>query len=157
MEFIDNRVKSFKSKYGKAMNNRFLLHAQIESTAETTAGVRIANGQELPIYAHLRHSGLFHKYFPSGVSDHFPFDSTAINNPDAILDIFKGGFEVGARYLSSYRQDGDLVRVSVYLVKKSDLERLKNGFHVNYGNIRYGKEQILNHNILDRMVRTTDE
>ena len=41
MEFIDNRVKSFKSKYGKAMNNRFLLHAQIESTAETTAGVRI--------------------------------------------------------------------------------------------------------------------
>jgi len=43
------------------------------------------------------------------------------------------------------------------LVKKSDLERLKNGLHVNYGNIRYGKEQILDHNILDRMVRTTDE
>jgi len=157
MEFIDNKVKSFKSKYGKSMNNRFLLHAQIESTAETTAGVRIANGQELPIYAHLRHSGLFHKYFPSGVSDHFPFDSTAINNPEAILDIFKGGFEVGARYLSAYRQDGDLVRVSGYLVKKSDIERLKNGLHVNYGNIRYGKEQILDHNILDRMVRTTDE
>ncbi|WP_333638056.1 glycyl radical enzyme domain-containing protein [Tissierella praeacuta] len=71
--------------------------------------------------------------------------------------MFKGGFEVGARYLSAYRQDGDLVRVSGYLVKKSDLERLKNGLHVNYGNIRYGKEQILDHNILDRMVRTTDE
>ncbi|WP_084725258.1 glycyl radical enzyme domain-containing protein [Tissierella praeacuta] len=54
-----------------------------------------------------------------------------MNNPEAILDIFKGGFEVGARYLSAYRQDGDLVRVSGYLVKKSDLERLKNGLHVN--------------------------
>ncbi|WP_425086029.1 glycyl radical enzyme domain-containing protein [Tissierella praeacuta] len=29
------------------------------------------------------------------------------------------------------RQDGDLVRVSGYLVKKSDLERLKNSLHVN--------------------------
>ena len=157
MDFIDTRVKNFKSKYGKSMNNRFLLHAQIESTAETTAGVRIANGQELPIYAHLRHSGLFHKYFPSGVSDHFPFDSTAINNPEAILNIFKGAFEVGMRYISAYTQDGDLVRVSGYLVKKSDLERLANGVHVNYGNIRYGKEQILDHNILDRMIRTIEE
>lgn len=157
MDFIDSRVKSFHSRYGKITNNRFLLHAQIESTSETTAGVRIANGQELPIYAHMKHSGLFHKYFPSGVSDHFPFESTAINNPESILDIFKGGFEVGMRYISAYTEDGDLVRVSGYLVKKSDLERLKNGLHVNYGNIRYGKEQIENHNILDRMVRTTNE
>jgi len=159
LDVIKERVDSFKSKYGKIWNNRFILHSQVGAAndEDTTAGTRIAIGEEIPLYDHLKQAGMFHKYFPSGTGDHFPFDHTAIENPQAVLDIFNGGFDSGMRYISAYPEDGDLIRVTGYLVKKSDLEKFNNGEQVSYDTIQYAQEPLNNYGILNRKVRNTND
>lgn len=123
MDEIDRMVKEFHSDYSPAFGHRFLLHAQVGLAEDKVSpGVRIPIGDEPPLYDHLRQAGMFHKYFPSGVGDIFPFDDTAKRNPQAVLDIFKGAFSVGMRYISTYGADSDLIRVTGYLVKKSEVQ-----------------------------------
>ena len=159
MDSIQERVNKFKSKYGKVWNNKFMLHSQVGAAGDkgTTPGMRIAIGKEIPLYDHLKQAGMFHKYFPSGIGDHFPFDYTANENPQAILDIFNGAFASGMRYISAYPEDGDLIRVTGYLVKKSDLEKLNNGKQVSYDTIQYAQEPLNDYGILDRKVRNTND
>jgi YjjI family glycine radical enzyme len=159
LDVIKERVDNFESKYGKIWNNRFILHSQVGAAndEDTTAGTRIAIGEEIPLYDHLKQAGMFHKYFPSGTGDHFPFDHTAIENPQAVLDIFNGGFDSGMRYISAYPEDGDLIRVTGYLVKKSDLEKFNNGKQVSYDTIQYAQEPLNNYGILNRKVRNTND
>lgn len=155
MENIKERVNKFQSKYGKIWGNRFMLHAQVGAAndEDTTPGMRIAIGQEIPLYDHLKQAGMFHKYFPSGIGDHFPFDHTANENPQAIVDIFNGGFASGMRYISAYPQDGDIIRVTGYLVKKSDLEKFNNGKQVSYDTIQYAQTPLNDYKIFERKVR----
>lgn len=129
MEKLQSEVFGFKSKYANNWGNHFWLHSQVgaEGDEETTPGVRIPIGEEPALYDQIRQAGLFHKYFPTGVGDIFPFDSTAKKNPGAILDIIKGAFNSGMRYMSVYEEDGETIRVTGYLVKKSEIERYKEG------------------------------
>ena len=154
MDFIDERVKNFKSAYSPVWNHRFMLHAQVGAANDegTTAAHRIPIGQEPDLYNHLRQAAKFQKYFPSGVGDHFPFDETAKRNPKAVLDVFKGGFKLGNRYLSAYNDDGDLIRVTGYLVKKSDVEAFKAGKQVTYDTAQYAADPLTKYGILDRKV-----
>lgn len=69
----------------------------------------------------------FHKYFPSGTGDIFPIDLTVHKNPEYILDIIKGAFRKDLRYLSFYASDSDVIRVTGYLVKRSEMEKLDAG------------------------------
>lgn len=159
LDIIKERVDNFESKYGKIWGNRFILHSQVGAAGDeaTTAGVRIAIGEEIPLYEHLKQAGMFHKYFPSGIGDHFPFDHTANENPQAVLDIFNGGFASGMRYISAYPEDGDLIRVTGYLVKKSDLEKFNSGKPVSYDTIQYAQEPLNNYGIFNRKVRSTND
>jgi YjjI family glycine radical enzyme len=159
LDLIQNRIDQFESKYCDIWNHRYALHAQVgaDNDQDTSAGVRIAIGQEIALYDHLRHAGLFHKYFPSGIGDHFPFDYTAKENPQAVLDIFNGGFSLGMRYISAYPENGDLIRVTGYLVKKSDLEKINRGEQVSYDTIQYAQEPLNENRILERKVRGTND
>lgn len=158
MDAIKERVDKFQSKYGKIWGNRFMLHSQVGAANDegTTAGVRIAIGKEPSLYDHLKQAGMFHKYFPSGIGDHFPFDHTAKENPQAVLDIFNGGFSCGMRYISAYPEDGDLIRVTGYLVKKSDLEKFNKGQQVSYDTIQYAQQPLNEYGILNRKVRSVN-
>lgn len=155
MELIQKEVDAFESKYSDFWNHRYMLHAQVGADQDqgTSAGVRIAIGHELPIYEHMQQAGMFHKYFPSGIGDHFPFDHTVLNNPQAVLDIFEGGFASGMRYISCYAEDGDLIRVTGYLIKKSDLEAYNQGKQVSYDTVQYAQEAINTYGVLNRKVR----
>lgn len=154
MDFIEERVKNFTSAYSPVWNHRFMLHAQVGAANDegTTAAHRIPIGQEPDLYTHIRQAAKFQKYFPSGVGDHFPFDETAKRNPKAVLDVFKGGFKLGNRYLSAYNDDGDLIRVTGYLVKKSDVEAFKAGKQVTYDTAQYAADPLTKYGILDRKV-----
>ncbi|WP_322621901.1 YjjI family glycine radical enzyme [Aedoeadaptatus coxii] len=154
MDFIEERVKHFTSDYSPVWNHRFMLHAQVGAANDegTTAAHRIPIGQEPDLYTHIRQAAKFQKYFPSGVGDHFPFDETAKRNPKAVLDVFKGGFKLGNRYLSAYNDDGDLIRVTGYLVKKSDVEAFKAGKQVTYDTAQYAADPLTKYGILDRKV-----
>lgn len=156
MDKIDQLVRAFPSKYSPCTGHRFLLHAQVGLAEDVSApGVRIPIGRELPLYDHLRQAGLFHKYFPTGVGDIFPFETTAKQNPEAILDIFKGAFSVGMRYISTYGADSDLIRVTGYLVKKSEVRAVteENTNAINDMSLT-AYQTLKNARILERKVRT---
>ena len=46
------------------------------------------------------------------------------------MDIVKGAFEKEARYLSFYSSDSDVIRITGYLVKRSEIEKLRAGNNV---------------------------
>lgn len=156
MEAVKARVENFRSAYSPVWDHRFMLHAQVGAAGDegTTAAHRIPIGREPDLYTHLRQAAKFQRYFPSGVGDHFPFDETAKRNPKAVLDVFKGGFRLGNRYLSAYNDDGDLIRVTGYLVKKSDVEAFHNGKQVTYDTAQYAADPLKKYGILERKVET---
>lgn len=126
MTIISNFTSKYECPYCDIANHRLLLHAQvgIDTDKGITSGLRIPV-EDAPdsIYDHLRHSARFHKFIPTGCSDIFPFDSTAERNPAAVLDIIKGGFQLGQKYIALYGADSDLVRITGYLVKRSEMEK----------------------------------
>ncbi len=151
-------VSEHESQYCKGTDNHFLLHAQvgIDTDLGISPGCRIPIGEEPPIYEHLLQSAPFHKYFPSGIGDVFSFDETVKNNPDYLLDIVKGGFSSGLRYISFYASDSDLIRITGYLVKKSDMERLQKGGQALHDTVALGLGAVQNSKVLERKVRGND-
>ena len=155
LETMKECVNSFKSKYCNCTDHHFTMHAQvgIDSDYDISPGARIAIGSELPLHEHLKHCGMVHPYFTSGVGDIFPFDATAQRNPDAILDMIKGGFSQGMRYFSTYSSDSDVIRITGYLVKKSDVAKLDAGIAVPQANAMWGYYEVKNSKVYDRKVR----
>lgn len=156
LEKLQECVNSFESKYCDCTEHHFPLHAQvgIDSDYDISPGARIAIGSELPLHQHLHHCAKVHHFFPSGVGDIFPFDETAKRNPDAILDLIKGGFKEGMQYFSTYSSDSDVIRITGYLVKKSDIAKLDNGIAVPQANAKWGYYEVKNSKIYERKVRS---
>ena len=158
MDRLQELVNEHTSAYSKAFDHKFMLHAQVGlGEVGVTPGVRIPIGREIPLYDHLRQAGLYHPYFQTGVGDIFPFEVTAKKNPEAVLDIFKGAFKVGMRYISTYAEDSDLIRVTGYLVKKSEVFALHDEGKVainDMSSVAYNTIQM--HHTLDRKVRSID-
>ncbi len=155
MQRLEQLVHTHQNPHCGASGGHFVLHAQvgIDSDIGISPGARIAIGEELPLYQHLRHAGEFHHYFPSGTGDIFPFDETYERNPSAILDIIDGGFASGMRYFSTYGKDSDVIRITGYLVKKSDMEALARGETVLQNNVIWGLGEARHGRILERKVR----
>lgn len=154
LQTLNDALASYESKYCDITGHHFVLHAQvgIDSDIGITPGIRIGIGDEPDLYSHLRHECQFQKYFPSGVGDIFPFDETAKGNVSGILDIIKGCFDQGMRYFSTYSEDCDVVRVTGYLVKKSDMQKLDQGEAVAQANATWGLYASKNQHALERKV-----
>ncbi len=127
MEKLSQLVADHKAPYCSGFNDQYRLHAQVgidSDGREDSPGARIRVGNEPEIFEHIVHSGKFHKYFPTGIGDIFKFEETWLNTPNALLDIIKGAFKMNMRYFSGYLDSNDVVRVTGYLVKKSELYKL---------------------------------
>ena len=149
-------MKAHKNPYCEYWNGSFILHAQVglADDQNVTPGTRIPIGEELPLYEHMRQAGKFHKFFPSGTGDIFPFDMTSAGNPEAVLDVIKGGFKVGMRYISTYSSDSDVIRITGYLVKRSDIEALEQGRQVVNDTVVLGMGAKKNCHVYERKVRS---
>ena len=66
-----------------------------------------------------------HRLFQAGVSDVLAFDDTARRNPQAVVDVIRGAFAVGMRDFTFNLDSNDFVRITGYLVRKSDLARIE--------------------------------
>jgi len=155
MDIIDEFNKNHHNKYCEVTNCNFLLHAQvgIGDDENESPGTRIPIGEEPDdIIDHLRVLSNFHKYFPSGTGDIFPVDVTVHRNPEYVLDIIKGAFKQNLRYLSFYSSDSDVVRITGYLVKRSEIEKLESGQNVIHDTTALGKGMADNAHILDRKI-----
>ena len=128
MDVIDKRVAEHVAPYCDATGHRYRLHAQV---GIDTDGMDDSPGTRIPIFAEptmleqLEVNEKFHPYFPTGTGDIFKFEETYEKTPEAILPIIKGSLSRGLRYFSGYLENSDVVRVTGYLVKKSEIEKLR--------------------------------
>ncbi len=130
LETIENIVNSHKGLYCSGCDNKYQMHAQVgidSDGLDDAPGCRVPVGYEPELFEHISLESKLHKYFPCGVGDIFKLDQTWDNSKDAILDIIKGAFNSGMRYFTAYSADNDVVRVTGYLVKKSEIDKLNNG------------------------------
>lgn len=155
MEAMQIEVNKATNPHLKATNGKYLLHAQvgIDTDIGISPGVRIPIGEEPPIYDHIFNAQKFHKYFPSGVGDIFTFDETVGKNPEYVLNLIKGAFKNGMRYVSFYGDDADVIRITGYLVKKSEIEKLSKGEMVLRDTVALGKGAVDNAKIYERKIR----
>jgi YjjI family glycine radical enzyme len=156
MDTLDGLVKGHHNPYCAATGGNFLLHGQvgIETDAGESPATRIPIGEEPEeLSDHLTHCGFFHKYFPAGTGDIFVIEPTARRNPDYILDMVKGGFAKGGRYFSIHSGDSDVIRVTGYLVKRSEMDKLKAGRNVLQNTTALGLGAAINAHVLERKRR----
>ena len=129
--FIANWVSQRKMPYCNGNNGRALLHSQsgIDLDIGVTAGTRIPIGTEPSLLEHLKTVGRHHHLFASGISDVLSFDETAVKNPLAVVDVIKGAFKSGMRDFTFNLDSNDFIRITGYLVRKSDLEKMPAARH----------------------------
>jgi hypothetical protein len=101
----------------------------------------------------LKQVSRFQKYFPSGIGDIFPFEKTYKENIPALVNIVEGAIKNNIRYLSLYSSDSDVIRISGYLVKRSEIEKLRNGSPVLRDTVVLGKGAVDHMKVLDRKVQ----
>jgi YjjI family glycine radical enzyme len=149
-------VKAHRNPHCEVAGGHFLLHGQvgIDSDVGESPATRIPIGQEPEeLSDHLIHCGLFHGYFPAGTGDVFTVEATAGRNPAYLLDMVKGGFAKGGRYFSIYSSDSDVIRVTGYLVKRSEMDKLSAGRNVLQDTTALGLGSAVNGHILERKRR----
>jgi len=155
---LDSIVGKHSAPYAGRTDNRYLLHAQVgadlsEEDKDNTPAHRIRVGEEPLLPLHLNQSAPFHEYFKSGTGDLFAFDQTYLDHPDAILDIIKGAFAKGYRYITAYLQNSDLIRVTGYLVKRSEVEKFNNDKVVLRDTAIFGSGTNKNAGVFNRKTR----
>ncbi len=127
MNEVERMVKEHHGVYCEGCDNRYVLHAQVgidSDGRDNSPGARIPIGSEPDLSDHIECESHFHHYFVSGIGDIFKFDDTWNHTQSALLDIIKGAFVSGMRYFTGYNADCDVVRVTGYLVKKSEIAKL---------------------------------
>ncbi|PKH62237.1 YjjI family glycine radical enzyme [Shewanella sp. Choline-02u-19] len=149
---LDTIVKSTPVDYG--YNGRALLHSQggISLDKDVTPGVRIPYGTEPNPIAHIKALAEHHQYYTSGISDILTIDETVKSNPQAMFQLCKGALNLGFREFTANVASNDLVRVTGYMIKLSDIARFKEaGSRTNTTGL--GAEAAINTKILERQPR----
>lgn len=152
-------IKSNDGAYCCGYNNKIGFHAQsgIDSDIDVTAGVRLKIGEEIPVFDQILIQGKLQKYFDTGVSDIYVFDKTAKKNIAGVLKIIKGAMKSEIKIFALNSSDSDLIRITGYLVKKTDVDKYFNGQQVRETTVKFGGDSIKKNNILGRKVRTSSE
>ncbi len=162
MNKLEEVNNAHQGVYAERTGGQYLLHAQVgasidEEDKANNPAHRIRVGQEPTLLAHLKQSAPYHKYFPSGTGDLFAFDQTYTDHLDAVVDIIDGAFASGYRYITTYLKNTDLIRVTGYLVKKSEVERYRKGEAVLRDTTWYGSGTDECADVFDRQLRDAED
>lgn len=149
-------VKAQPLPYCEGTGGRAGLHAQsgIAGDEGVTPGVRIRIGCEPELPEQVRLQARLQAFFDTGVSDILCFDPTARRSPEGVLRIVDGALASGLRMLSIGSADAEVVRVSGYLVKRRDLERIRAGAPLREESAALGEEAVRRQGVLHRRVRS---
>lgn len=136
--------------YCEGTGGHCLLHSQagIDTDDGVTAGTRVPAGAEPDLYRHLRCVAPHHVHFPAGVSDIVHLDETVADNLDAAVDIAKGAMALGMRDVTFDVAGNEFIRITGYLVRRSDLDHLDTG--VRHGSTLLGAGAVDNMHLDDR-------
>ncbi len=152
-------VKGQTGAYCDGTGGKIGFHAQsgIDSDLDVTAGVRIKAGMEPGLFEQIRLQGSLQGYFDTGVSDIYNFDSTAKKNTGGVLKIINGAMKNGILIFALNTADSELVRITGYLVKRSDIRKYENGDPLREGTVKLGADSIKNKSVLERRIWKSDE
>lgn len=116
-------VDATEVKHG--YHGKALLHAQggISLDLDVTPGVRIPYGTEPDPVSYVQATAEHHQYYTSGVSDILTIDETVKSNPEAMFNLAKGALQLGYREFTANVASNDLVRITGYMVKLSDIAK----------------------------------
>jgi YjjI family glycine radical enzyme len=143
IDTIAGQVAATPMPYCEGNGGACFLHAQsgIDTDVGVTAGTRIAIGAEPGLYEHIRIVAPHHDRFSAGVSDVFQVEDTVVHNPKAMVDVIRGAFHEGMRDFTFNVGCNDFVRITGYLVRKSDLDRFaESGARHNSTSFGFGAE-----------------
>jgi YjjI family glycine radical enzyme len=131
------------------------LHSQsgIDSDLGVTAGSRIPIGDEPPLLEHLLAVAPNHRHFAAGVSDIVHFDDTATRNPQAVVDVIRGAMATGMRDVTFNLDSNDFIRITGYLVRKSDLKKLEETGLARHGSDVLAAGSVANSHVTERVVK----
>lgn len=123
VERVADLVAARPMPYCEGGGGRCYLHSQsgIDLDRDVTAGTRIPVGDEPGLLDHITTCAPHHRVFTAGVSDVFHTDDTVVRNPAAMVDIIRGAFVAGMRDFTFNLDSNEFVRITGYLVRKSDL------------------------------------
>ena len=123
---VSNIVSSTPVTHG--LENRALLHSQAGLSIDegVTPGTRIQYGNEPDVVTHIKAMAAHHQYYPSGISDILTIDETVKANPEAMYQLCRGALGLGLREFTANVASNDLVRVTGYMIKLSDIEAFNN-------------------------------
>jgi YjjI family glycine radical enzyme len=132
--------------YCEATGGRAVLHSQagLEVDVDLTPGTRLPAGSEPELYRHLATVVPNHRWFPSGISDIVRLDETVADNVQAAVDIARGALDLGMRDVTFEVANGEFVRVTGYLVRRSDLARIDDGAGVRHASSTLGAGSMVN-------------
>ena len=152
---MESIIDAHSNPHCVVSDGKYLLHAQVglDTDDNISPGCRVPIGDEPELYQQISAEAPFHKYFPSGIGNIYPFEKTAYDNPKHVLDIMRGAFDIGMRYFSVYSSDSDVVRITGYLVKLSDIEKLRKNEQVVGNSVVLGMGAVDHQHILEREVR----
>ncbi|GFZ33790.1 hypothetical protein CSC2_43160 [Clostridium zeae] len=158
LKLVEKIANEHEAVYCERTDNKYLLHAQVgaslsEEDHNNTPAHRVPVGEEPILPVHIKQAMPFHVYFTSGTGDLFALDQTYLNKLDAVLDIIDGAFAAGGRYLTTYLHNTDLIRVTGYLVKKSEIMKVREGEAVLRDTDILGSGSNTMARVLDRRVR----
>ncbi|WP_310621490.1 YjjI family glycine radical enzyme [Flexibacterium corallicola] len=135
---------------GKAM-----LHSQagISIDEQSTPGMRIPYGTEPDPVTHIKALAAHHAYYPSGISEILTVDETVKNNPEAMLQLCKGALASGFREFTANVASNDLVRVTGYMIRLSDVKKFNEDKGSRVNTTALGAEAAAGTGILERKPR----
>ena len=155
VERVAELVSQTPLPYCEGNDGVAFLHSQsgIDSDLDVTAGTRIPIGTEPPLHEHLLAVAPNHQFFTSGVSDILHFDDTAVRNPQAVVDVIRGAMAVGMRDVTFNLDSNDFIRITGYLVRKSDLAKLADTGIARHGSDVLAAGSVSNSHVTDRAVK----
>jgi YjjI family glycine radical enzyme len=145
-------VEARPMPYCEATGGHALLHSQagLEADVDVTPGTRVSAGAEPGLYRHLQAVAPNHRWFPSGVSDIVRLDETVADNVQAAVDIAKGALALGMRDVTFEVANGEFVRITGYLARRADLQRVGTGDGVRHASTVLGAGSFANAHLDDR-------
>lgn len=120
---IAELIKERRLPYCNGGGGFAYLHSQsgIDLDLDATAGTRIPIGDEPSMLEHIEVCAPIHQLFPAGISDIFHVEETVTRNPRAMVDVIRGALGAGMRDFTFNLDSNEFIRITGYLVRKSDL------------------------------------
>ena len=122
---VSEIVETTPVTYG--LEQRALLHSQagLSTDEDATPGTRIKYGCEPGVIEHIKALAEHHQYYRSGISDILTIEETVKANPEAMYQLCRGALSLGMREFTANVASNDLVRVTGYMIKLSDIKAFR--------------------------------